>query len=91
MCATMSSTINGVMLSSPAWAEVWVVIVLVAVPTALVCGTVIILVLTVERKQRVQAIKALPPLVSALARQIGSLGGKTLSRQGKRAAPSDEN
>lgn len=77
MYATTPPTINAVMLSSLVRAEVWAVIVLVAVPMALMCGTVIVLVLTVERKRRVQAIKALPPLVYALARQIGSLGGKT--------------
>jgi len=67
MYATTPPTINAVMLSSLARAEVWAAIVLVAVSMALVCGTVIVLVLTVERRQRVQAIKALPPLVYALA------------------------
>lgn len=76
MCATRLATINANMLGSLAKAEVWVAIVLVAVPMALVCGTVIILVLTVERRYRVQAIKALTPLVHALAR------GRTVDRDG---------
>jgi uncharacterized protein YneF (UPF0154 family) len=67
------------MLSSLARAEVWVAIVLVVVPTALVCGTVIVLVLAVERKDRVHAIKAMPPLVHALIRQVGSLAGRARS------------
>jgi hypothetical protein len=56
------------MLGSLANAEVWVAVALVVIPTALACGTVIVLILAVERKSRVQAIRALPPLVCGLAR-----------------------
>jgi hypothetical protein len=40
--------IDAVVLSSIARTEIWMAIVLVAVPTALVCGTVIVLVLAVS-------------------------------------------
>jgi hypothetical protein len=62
------------MLSSLATADVWAVVVLVTAPTALVCGTVIVLVLAVGRRNRVEVIKALPPLLHALASQAGSIG-----------------
>jgi hypothetical protein len=42
------------MLNSLATADVWAVVVLVTAPTALVCGTVIVLVLAVGRKSRVE-------------------------------------
>ena len=72
MCGTVLSTATAVMLGSLAEAEVWVALVLVVIPTALVCATVIILVLAVERRDRVLAIKALPAVVIALGRQAGS-------------------
>jgi hypothetical protein len=55
------------MAGSLVQAEAWVGMVLV-IPTAVVCATIIILVLAVERKDRVQAIKALPPIAIALGR-----------------------
>lgn len=76
MSTTMPPTSAAVMLSSLARADVWAAVVLVAAPTALVCGTVIVLVLAVERKCRVEAIKALPPLVHALAHQVGIFSGR---------------
>lgn len=86
MYVTAPSVINAIVLSSLGRAEVWVAIVLVAVPTALVCGTVIVLVLAVERKDRVHAIRALPPLVQALARRVGSLAGWARSAGRRRAS-----
>lgn len=62
------------MLNSVAMPDVWAVVMLVTAPTALVCGTVIVLVLAVGRRDRVEVIKALPPLVHALARQLGNIG-----------------
>ena len=76
MCATMQPTSNAVMLSSLARGDLWAAVVLVAAPPALMCATVIVLVLAVERKRRVEAIKALPPVVDALARQVGSVRGR---------------
>jgi predicted outer membrane lipoprotein len=46
--------------------EVWVALLLVGIPTALACATAIILALSVERRDRVEAIKALPALLNAL-------------------------
>jgi hypothetical protein len=60
------------MLSAVAIANVWVVVMLVTAPIAMVCGTVIVLVLAVSRRDRVEVIKALPPLVHALGRQVGN-------------------
>lgn len=74
MCVTTqpSSTVH--MISSLAHAELWVAVVVVAIPTALACATAIVLLLAVERRDRVQAIRALPPLVHALARHAGGQG-----------------
>lgn len=60
------------MLSAVAIANVWIVVTLVTAPIAMVCGTAIVLVLTVSRTDRLEAIKALPPLVHALGRQGGN-------------------
>lgn len=89
MYAITPSAIGAIVLSSLGRAEVWVAIVLVAVPTALVCGTVIVLVLAVERKDRVHAIRALPPLVQALVRQVGRLAGWARPA-GRRRAPDQD-
>lgn len=86
MCATMLSTSTAVMLSSVSRTDAWAAVALVAAPTALLCGTVIVLVLAVERRHRVEAIKALPPLVDALARQLASFGGRH-ARAGSRRTP----
>ena len=69
MCSILMSSSARTMLSSLAKVEVWAAVVLVVIPTALACGTVIVLVLAVDRKNRVQAIKALSPLVYGLTRQ----------------------
>jgi hypothetical protein len=47
-------------------AHLWLALAAVAVPVALVCATVVVLVLSVERGKRVEAIRALPPVVVAL-------------------------
>ena len=62
------------MLNTLATADVWAVIVLVTAPTALVCGTVIVLVLAVGRRHRVEVIKALPELVHALTCHVRNIG-----------------
>jgi hypothetical protein len=72
MCETLPAAATASTLSSLAEAEVWVALMLVAIPTALTCATVIVLVLAVERRDRVQAVKALPPVVKALGIQAVS-------------------
>jgi len=46
--------------------HLWLILVAVVVPTMLACITSVILVLSVERSKRVEAIKALPPVMTAL-------------------------
>jgi len=46
--------------------HLWLIVVAAAVPAVLACITAIILVLSVERGKRVEAIKALPPVISAV-------------------------
>lgn len=70
MLTSTSPASEIIMLIQIPRAGVWVIIALASLPTALVCGTVIVLVLAVERGQRVEAIKALPPLVRGLAQHV---------------------
>jgi hypothetical protein len=72
MCATIQSASTAAMIGSLTTLELWVAVVFVAIPTALACATAIVLVLTVERRDRLQAIQALPPLLYALARNAES-------------------
>jgi hypothetical protein len=46
--------------------HLWLILVAAVVPAVLACVTSVILVLSVERSKRVEAIKALPPVVAAL-------------------------
>jgi hypothetical protein len=46
--------------------HLWPILVAAVVPAVLACVTSVILVLSVERSKRVEAIKALPPVVAAL-------------------------
>ena len=48
--------------------HLWLILVAGVVPAVLACVTSVILVLSVERSQRVEAIKAMPPVVTALNR-----------------------
>ena len=48
--------------------HLWLILVAAVVPTVLACITSVILVLSVERSKRVEAIKALPPVMTALNR-----------------------
>jgi hypothetical protein len=51
---------------SPVMAHLWLVVAAVSLPTAPICLTVIILVRMVEPGQRVEAIKALAPMVARI-------------------------
>lgn len=62
--------------------HLWLAVAAAAVPCALACITAIILVLTVESGKRVEAIKALPPLIRA----IGTTRSATLPRPQRSAA-----
>jgi len=46
--------------------HLWLILVAAVVPAVLACVTSVILVLSVERTKRVEAIQALPPIVAAL-------------------------
>ncbi len=48
--------------------HLWLAIAAAAVPCTLVCITAIVLVLAVDRGNRVEAIKALPPLITAISK-----------------------
>lgn len=65
----------GPMLST----HLWLALAAVVVPVALVCATVVVLVLSVERGKRVDAIRALPPVVAAL-RGWSTRGTRSIER-----------
>jgi hypothetical protein len=48
--------------------HLWLAIAAAAVPCALACLTAIVLVFMVKRENRVEAIKALPPLITAIGK-----------------------
>jgi len=48
--------------------HLWLAVAAAAVPCALVCITAIVLVLSVDRGNRVEAIKALPSLITAISK-----------------------
>lgn len=89
MYEAMSSALRAVTAGPVGQAEVLVALLVVAVPTFLVCATVIILVVAVERKNRVQAIRALAPLVTALVRPLWRRVPRARSDQGKGRPPGD--
>lgn len=72
ICATIQPASTAAMIGSLTTLELWIAVVFVAIPTALACATAIVLVLTVERRDRLQVIQALPPLLYALARNAES-------------------
>jgi hypothetical protein len=70
--------------------HLWLILVAAVVPAVLACVTSVILVLSVERSKRVEAIKALPPVVAALNRTaIGRL--RAMERGRKDGMPDDVN
>jgi len=48
--------------------HLWLAVAAAAVPCVLACITTIVLVLSVDRGNRVEAIKALPPVVTAISK-----------------------
>jgi hypothetical protein len=46
--------------------HLWLIFAAAVVPVVLACITAVVLVLSVERSKRVEAIKALPPVIAAL-------------------------
>ena len=46
--------------------HLWLILAAAVVPVVLACITSVLLVLSVERSKRVEAIKALPPVMAAL-------------------------
>lgn len=52
--------------------HLWLILAAVAAPVALACITAIVLVLSVDRSKRVEAIKALPPVMAALNQSAAS-------------------
>jgi hypothetical protein len=46
--------------------HLWLIFAAAVAPVALACITAVVLVLSVERSKRVEAIKALPPVMAAL-------------------------
>lgn len=48
--------------------HLWLAVAAAAVPCALACVTAIVLVLSVDRGDRVEAIKALPPVITAISK-----------------------
>jgi hypothetical protein len=62
--------------------HLWLIVAAAAVPAVLACITAIILVLSVERGKRVEAIKALPPVISAVNKTaLSNLIGLPRGRQ----------
>jgi hypothetical protein len=62
--------------------HLWLIVAAAAVPAVLACITAIILVLSVERGKRVEAIKALPPVISAVNKTaLSNLIGQPRGRQ----------
>jgi hypothetical protein len=54
--------------------HLWLIVAVLAAPAALASITAIVLVLSVERGKRVEAIKALPPVISEINKsRLGSL------------------
>ena len=53
--------------------HVWPALIAVMAPMAIVCVTTIVLVFAVERGKRVEAIRALPDLISVIVRRTRSL------------------
>lgn len=48
--------------------HLWLAVAAAAVPCVLACVTAIVLVLSVDRGNRVEAIKALPPVITAISK-----------------------
>ena len=48
--------------------HLWLAVAAAAVPRVLACVTAIVLVLSVDRGNRVEAIKALPPVITAISK-----------------------
>jgi hypothetical protein len=70
--------------------HLWLILVAAVVPAVLACVTSVILVLSVERSKRVEAIKALPPVVAALNQTaIGRL--RAMERRRKDGMPDGVN
>ena len=46
--------------------HLWLILAAAVIPAALTCITAVVLVLSVERSKRVEAIKALPPVIADL-------------------------
>lgn len=73
--------------------HLWLILAAAVVPAALVCILSVVLVLSVERSKRVEAIKALPPVIAALNHPATSrpraLDGrhKSTSLESKRGLP----
>jgi hypothetical protein len=70
--------------------HLWLILVATVVPAVLACVTSVILVLSVERSKRVEAIKALPPVVAAL-NQTAVGRARAIERGRKDGKPDDVN
>ena len=52
--------------------HLWLILAAAVIPMALACITSVVLVLSVDRSKRVEAIKALPPVMAALNQRATS-------------------
>jgi hypothetical protein len=66
--------------------HLWLILAAAVVPMALACITSVVLVLSVDRSKRVEAIKALPPVMAALNQPAASYL-RALEARNKSASP----
>ncbi len=52
--------------------HLWLILAAAVIPMALACITSVVLVLSVDRSKRAEAIKALPPVIAALSQPAAS-------------------
>lgn len=71
--------------------HLWLAVAAAAVPCVLACITAIVLVLSVDRGNRVEAIKALPPVISAVNKTALNLIGLPRGRPRSITATSADN
>jgi putative exporter of polyketide antibiotics len=65
--------------------HVWLILAAAVILVALACITSVVLVLSVDRSKRVEAIKALPPVIAALNQPASRL--RALESRNKSASP----
>jgi hypothetical protein len=68
--------------------HLWVILAAAVIPIALACITSVVLVLSVDRSKRVEAIKSLPPVIAALNQSTASRL-RALESRNKSASPQD--